>query len=216
MAILITCKMAYTNGNRQFISACQQELVTARLIIRCRKKVDDDDSQLISTPLQSPTTATTTNPNHLLTSDDLSSPSIKNDAPSPPVTSPVDGNEAIDSEKGRNSLKDGRTESGDGEADGNNNDGHDNNNDRHDNNNDGHDNNNNDGHDNTADSALVPDPRGQFLRVTALGKAAYKGGVDLDWSQRLYDDLKANLQVTQVLLHLPPPLSFLRASPICR
>ena len=45
---------------------------------------------------------------------------------------------------------------------------------------------------------LVPDPRGRYLRVTALGKAAYKGGVDLDWAQRLYDDLKANLQVTQV------------------
>ena len=113
----------------------------------------------------------------------------------------MDGNEGIGSEKGQNSLKDSRTELGDGDADGNNNDRHDNNN------NDGHDN-NNDGHDNTADSALVPDPRGQFLRVTALGKAAYKGGVDLDWSQRLYDDLKANLQVTQVLLHLPPPSRF--------
>ena len=38
------------------------------------------------------------------------------------------------------------------------------------------------------------DPQGQFLRVTVLGKASYKGGVDLDWSQRLYNDLKANLQ----------------------
>ena len=49
-----------------------------------------------------------------------------------------------------------------------------------------------------ATPTLVPDPRGRYLRVTALGKAAYKGGVDLDWAQRLYDDLKANLQVTQV------------------
>ena len=38
------------------------------------------------------------------------------------------------------------------------------------------------------------DPQCQFLRVTVLGKASYKGGVDLDWSQRLYNDLKANLQ----------------------
>jgi hypothetical protein len=48
------------------------------------------------------------------------------------------------------------------------------------------------------DPHLILDPQGNFLKVTCVGQAAYKGGIDLDWAQRLYDDLKANLQVTQV------------------
>ena len=156
-----------------FADKAIQDLVTAKLIIRCQKKVNNnDDSQQISTPLQSPTTTTTTNTNNLLNPDNLSFPATNDDILPPSVTSPVDDNEGIGSEKGQNALRDSSTESGDGNADGS----------------------GNNGNNNTANSALVPDPQGQLLRVTALGKATYKGGVDLDWSQRLYNDLKANLQ----------------------
>ena len=148
-----------------------QDLVTARLIIQCHKKVDDNDSQQISTPLQSPIT-TTTNCKNFLTSDNLSFVATSDNALSQPVTSLGNGNKGMGFKKGQNTMKHSSTESGENGANGS----------------------SNNGHYNTANSALVPNPPGQFLRVTALGKATYKGGVDLDWSQRLYDDLKANLQ----------------------
>ena len=147
-----------------------QDLVTAQLIICCPKKVDDDDSQQISTPSQSPTT--TTNADNLLNPDNLSYSVTNDDILPSSMTLPIDGNKSIGFEKGQNSLKEKSTKLGDGgtKSSGSN------------------------GHYNTTDAALVQDPCGQFLRVTALGKATYKGGVDVDWSQRLYSDLKANLQ----------------------